>query len=385
MKIVFITNFFNHHQKFLANALDELTRHNFHFVETERISEERLVMGWGGDEVPEYVVKSYTDENAYKRCLELINSADVVIRGNAPYEMIKERLCNKKLTFCYSERLYKKGFEIYKWPVRLIRHFMSFGRFKNLHILCASAFTSADYAKTGTFINKAYKWGYFTQVKEYENIEKIIESKKKNSVLWVARLIELKHPEAALYVAKRLRADGYDFNLDIIGNGVMYEDLQKQIETEELGDRVCLLGSMKPEQVREYMEQSEIFLFTSDKNEGWGAVVNESMNSGCAVVASHAIGSVPFLIKDGENGLIYKDGNLDDLYNKVKYLLDNQDKRIKISKNAYRTMTDEWNGNNAARKFIKLCEKLLNGEKTIDLYPDGVCSKAGLLKDNWKK
>lgn len=385
MKVVFITNFYNHHQKYLAAALDELTNHNYYFVETGKISGRRLQMGWGMEDVPGYVIKSYTDEASYKKCLEIINNADVVILGSAPYEMIKERLKNKKLTFCYSERIYKKGFEIYKWPVRLIRHFMSFGRFKNLHILCASAFTSADYAKTGTFINKAYKWGYFTQVKEYENIDEIINSKKKNSILWVARLIELKHPEAAVYVAKRLLEEGYDFSLDIVGNGPMYDSIQKDIKDNNLENLVNVRGFMKPEEVREYMEQSEIFLFTSDKNEGWGAVVNESMNSGCAVVASHAIGSVPFLIKDGENGLIYKDGNLDDLYNKVKYLLDNQDKRIKISKNAYRTMTDEWNGNNAARKFIKLCEKLLKGEKAIELYPDGVCSKAKILKDGWLK
>ncbi len=385
MKVVFVSNYFNHHQKYLSDALYEQTGKNYYFVETQRISEERLQMGWGTEDVPEYVIKSYTDETSYKKCLEIINDADVVIRGSAPYEMISKRLKDKKLTFCYSERIYKKGFEFHKWPVRLLRHFMSFGRFKNLHILCASAFASADYAKTGTFINKAYKWGYFTQVKEYKNLEEVLESKKKNSVLWVARLIELKHPEAALYVAKKLRESGYDFTLNIIGNGVMYEDLQKQIEKEKLGDNVCLLGSMKPEEVREYMEQSEIFLFTSDKNEGWGAVTNESMNSGCAVVASHAIGSIPFLINNGQNGLIYKDGDLDDLCEKVKYLLDNKDKRIEISRNAYTTMLNEWNGNNAARKFITLCEKLLRGEKAIDLYSDGVCSKANILKDNWMK
>lgn len=383
MKIVFITNFFNHHQKFLANAFDELTQHNYYFVETQKISQERLKMGWGGEEVPGYVVKSYIDEASYKKCLEIINNADVAILGSAPYEMIKERLENKKLTFCYSERIYKKGFEFHKWPVRLLRHFMSFGRFKNLHILCASAFTSADYAKTGTFINKAYKWGYFTQVKEYENIDEIITSKNKNSILWVARLIELKHPEAAVYVAKRLKEDGYDFTIDIVGDGVLKEKIQNQIKENNLDENVFIRGFMSPEEVRTYMEQSEIFLFTSDKNEGWGAVVNESMNSGCAVVASHAIGSVPFLVKNGENGLIYKDGDLEDLYKKVKYLIDNRNERIKISKKAYSTMTDEWNGNNAARKFIKLCEKLLNGEKAIELYPDGVCSKAKILKDNW--
>ena len=33
------------------------------------------------------------------------------------------------------------------------------------------------------------------------------------------------------------------------------------------------------------MEQADIYLFTSDRNEGWGAVANEAMNSACAMVA----------------------------------------------------------------------------------------------------
>ena len=100
------------------------------------------------------------------------------------------------------------------------------------------------------------------------------------------------------------------------------------------------------------MEESEIFLFTSDRNEGWGAVLNESMNSACAVVANCAIGSVPFLLNNGDNGYIYKDGDVDDLYNKVKSLLDNADERKCIAKNAYATMVDEWNAENAAQSAL---------------------------------
>jgi hypothetical protein len=37
---------------------------------------------------------------------------------------------------------------------------------------------------------------------------------------------------------------------------------------------------MPPEEVRVHMEQSNIYLFTSDFGEGWGAVLNEAMNSG---------------------------------------------------------------------------------------------------------
>ena len=81
------------------------------------------------------------------------------------------------------------------------------------------------------------------------------------------------------------------------------------IRSKGVEDCVEMLGAMSPDEVRAYMERADVFLFTSDFNEGWGAVLNESMNSGCAVVASHAIGSVPFLIKDGVNGLIYENGN----------------------------------------------------------------------------
>ena len=57
------------------------------------------------------------------------------------------------------------------------------------------------------------------------------------------------------------------------------------------------------------MEQADVFLFTSNYLEGWGAVLNEAMNSACAVVAGHGIGAVPFLLKHGKNGLVYKTGN----------------------------------------------------------------------------
>ena len=252
-------------------------------------------------------------------------------------------------------------------------------------MLCASAYAPADFAKMLSFVDKTYKWGYFTELKKYNDVERLMCEKHKNSILWCSRFIPLKHPEFVVEVAKRLKAEGYEFELNMIGNGELEESTKELIEREGVADRVKMLGSMKPEQVREHMEKSEIFLFTSDRNEGWGAVMNESMNSACAVVANSAIGSVPFLISDGENGYMYKDGDVDDLYNKVKKLLDNADERKQIGKNAYKTMIEEWNAENAAEKFIALCEKMLSGEYKPFPYDSGVCSKAKILKDNGYK
>lgn len=126
-------------------------------------------------------------------------------------------------------------------------------------------------------------------------------------------------------------------------------------------------------------------MFTSDFNEGWGAVLNESMNSGCAVVASHAIGSVPYLMEDKKNGLIYKNGDIDDLYNKVKYLLDNSQKCTEFGKNAYLTLTKEWNSNVAAERFLHVAKNLLKGQSIDGLYTQGPCSEVKKLKNNWKR
>ena len=385
MKIVFISNYFSHHQKPLSDELYALTDGEYRFIETEPMEEARRNLGWGAEKHPPYVLQSYPNDKAAADCQAIIDSADVILYGSAPYEMIKPTLKSGKPVFVYSERLYKGKVGYHKLPVRAYRLYKKYGRHKNVRLLCASAYTAADYAKTRTFIGKAYKWGYFPETKHHEDIDALIENKRPATLLWVARFIDWKHPEIPVEIAKRLKADGYTFTLNMIGNGELEEQIRQKIAKENLLDCVHLLGSMKPEEVRAHMEESEIFLFTSGRGEGWGAVLNESMSSACAVCASHAIGSVPFLLDDGKNGMIYKDGNLGDLYAKVKWLLDHPIERKAISRRAYETIIGEWNAEVAARKFITLAEAVMRGEKAPFPFDSGVCSKAEIISDGWYK
>lgn len=140
---------------------------------------------------------------------------------------------------------------------------------------------------------------------------------------------------------------------------------------------------MSPEEVRKYMERANIYLFTSDFNEGWGAVLNESMNSACAVVASHAIGAVPFLLEHKKNGLIYKNGDINNLYENVKLLLDNQELSKKLGLEAYLTMKKKWNVKEATSKLLTLAESILSNRPVY--YHDGPCSKAEIITNKWSK
>ena len=199
------------------------------------------------------------------------------------------------------------------------------------------------------------------------------ERKKGVSILWVGRLIDLKHPEYPINVAHRLKKDGYEFTMNIIGIGELELKLKKMVGGLNLQEQVNFLGALPPAKVREYMEDSQVFLFTSNRKEGWGAVLNEAMNSGCAVIANKKIGSVPFLLKDNHNGLIY-DNSFSELYCRVKELFDNHELIESLGRNAYKSITYNWNPMSAVSRFIRMCESFGRGGFELQ-YIDGICSR----------
>lgn len=387
LRITLISNVLSPHQMPFSKAMYELIGEKYRFVSCTQLSDERRAMGWAEQPGDSFELKAYQSPQLMEKATKLATDSDVVILGSASDDFIKERLKMGKLTFKYSERLYKQGLSVRNFPRAAVSSYIHHGKYQKypLYMLCASAYTAADVAVFGNYSGRTYKWGYFPETKIHNISLFLRKDNKRVKVLWVGRLIDLKKTRDAIDVAQRLTKAGYDFQLDIIGTGPCENHLQEQVVKSCLTDKVHLLGPMSPGRVRNYMEHANIFLFTSDFNEGWGAVLNESMNSGCAVVASHAIGSVPFLIRDGYNGLIYQYGNKDMFYEKVRYLFDYPSRRDEMGQKAYETIVNSWNAEAAAERFIKLCNKILSGDRSPDLYEDGPCSRADIIKNNWFK
>ena len=381
LKVIFISNYFNHHQKEVSNSLFEKTKGNYNFAETIPFPERRKSLGYRVERDIDYVI----DYTLKFEMLQAIEEADVIITGSAPEEIIRQQINKNKIVFRYSERPLKKGMEIFKFVPRLIKwHWMN-PMSKPIYMLCASAFTSLDYGKFGLFKNHAYKWGYFPQTKRYENIDSFLNSKNSTEILWCGRFLDWKHPEHAIYVAEKLKDEGYSFSLKFIGTGEMEDSLKSIVEEKGLQQYINFAGSMSPEKVRENMEKAGIYLFTSNRQEGWGAVLNEAMNSGCAVVASHIAGATPYLIKNNENGLVYESENIEILYKKIKYLLDNPVRQKELGAKAYETIANVWNADVASERFLNLASHIMAGEKQPDLYIDGPCSKAEIIHESWYK
>ncbi|MCD7771864.1 MAG: glycosyltransferase [Oscillospiraceae bacterium] len=382
MTVVLLSNFLNHHQLPLCKAFLSTEGVDFTFIATENIPQERLDLGYDDmNHTYKFVLCTYDCDENERKALELCNNCDVLITGSAPDYYFRKRVRDKKLTFKYGERFFRTPFS-YKNVLQrtgsMLKHLIPYQN-ENYYLLCASAFMPADCKKYNLFPDRIYKWAYFTEVIEYNDFQSLMGNKKTASILWAGRLIGLKHPDASILVAERLRENNIPFELNIIGSGELEDTLKEMIKDKGLQDCVHMLGSMSARDVRRYMEASQIFLFTSDMNEGWGAVLNESMNSGCAVVASDAIGSVPFLIRDKKNGLVYESGNVDELYEATHLLLTNSSYRTNLSYAAYNTMLDTWNADVAVDRFLNLVKAIKNNE-TCNIYDTGPCSKARVIE-----
>ncbi len=401
MQIVFVSNYINHHQIPFCEAMCRETGNSFAFIQTQPMEEERVRMGWQKENDKEYV-HLYYEEEAF--CKKLIQDSDVVLFGGCDDESyIEERLAAGKPVVRISERLYKTG----QWkavsPRGLVKKYHDHTRYRNapVYLLCAGAYVPSDFHIVRAYPGKMFCWGYFPRTVRYD-VDNLLESKgfpveddiivkKVPYLLWAARFIDWKHPELPLRTAAYLRDKGLAFHMDIVGGGAMEEEVSALFKELKLENVVTLVGYQTPDEVRSRMEKADIMLQTSDRQEGWGAVANEAMNSGCALVTNHMIGASPYLIKQDENGFLYRDGDVAMLFETVEKLVRSPELCRQTGRRAYQTVTEVWNAENAAKRLMDLIETVVLKNKRVQpardmrsLYP---CAPAPVISERkmWKE
>lgn len=381
MTITFISNFLNHHQTPVANELYKTIGDSYQFISTEPTPESFLKSGYPNCEKYPYNLLAYENKSNYAKALKLVAESDIVIIGASSIpEFLQVRLHSGKPLVKYSERWHKEWKSYFFLPYHLIngnvwRNHISL-RNKPVYLLCAGAFVTNDCNLIGAYPNKRFKWGYFTSVKKLQ-IEDIIKEKenKKIRMLWVSRFIDWKHPELPVKLAYYLKNKGYDFQIDMIGSGPLEETTQQLINKLNVGNCVSICGIMPNQQVVEELKQSHIFLFTSDRQEGWGAVLNEAMSNGCTAVASDRIGSVPFLLSEPNIGMVFKSGNIKSLQHKVEQLLNDRELCNQMACNAYNVMYNIWSPENASKNLLQFCQSILDDNLSSLSVEEGPCSR----------
>lgn len=377
MTLTFYNNYLNHHTVHIADELYRTLGNSFHFVATLPFNKNEMK---GGDDYSSrpYLLLASNNNASYEKAMSLARESDVCLFFACSQDFAIERAKQKDcgLSFEMGERWLKRGFvnifspNLIKWWLNYVRYFHR----KPFYKLCCSGYAAADDRMLGAYRGRHYKWGYFTAVPgDFEIEVPKDEMKSTPRIMWCSRFLDWKHPELPVMMAALLKQKGYEFQLDMYGIGPKEDATQQLIQQLDVEDAVKMHGAQPNDKILLAMREHDIFLFTSDRFEGWGAVANESMANGCAIVASNAIGSTPYLVKDGINGFVFESENVESLTSKVEWLLNHPIERYNIQCEARRTMTELWSPKKAAYALLTLITDLQ--QKRGCSIKNGLCSE----------
>ena len=354
-----------HYARALAVELGEA---NVRIVFQKPTSDARAEMGWADNYTDSIILRFWQSEAEVK---EWIEQADVVIQGRFPIKYVKPRIKAGKLTFACQERLWKK-------PPTLGRKLSRLGHFyknyvsvnePNYHFLAIGAYAAKDLNDLGFFKGRSWQFGYFIDAPEYQ----VRPTRSHIQLLWCARLSEVKQPSLALDILQGFIDRGIDARLTMIGDGVLRAELEADIKSRSLDDRVELTGWQTQQQVREHMAKADLFLMTSHQGEGWGLVVNEALSYGCGVVASNQLGSAVWMVEPNKSGMLYsKENNLNACIEQLAQL--GRDNILAMGQHGHKSISRTWSSTVAAQRTIALSNALLNNdvESAKSLFNDGV-------------
>ena len=159
-------------------------------------------------------------------------------------------------------------------------------------------------------------------------------SVEKKRVIAVGRLNYQKGQDLLLKAWKRVEDAYPDWRLDIFGDGQEKAALNSQISNLNL--KTVTIHPSTTDIYTEYLNSD--FLVCSSRWESFGLILIEAMSCGIPAVSFDCDNGPRSIIADGEDGLLVKNGDTDDLADKINYLIEHPDLRQQMGSAAYKNV-----------------------------------------------
>ncbi len=180
-------------------------------------------------------------------------------------------------------------------------------------------------------INKKKVDVIYNFINEKEILKKAKEFKVENDVFTfvnVAKMRDQKRQDRLVLAAKYLKDLGYNFKIQLIGDGPNFEKIKSMVNEYDVCDKVELLG-LKTNPYP-YIKAADFFVLSSFM-EGYGIVIKEALFLKTKVLTTDIVGPREVL-NDGKYGLIVPNTD-DDLKYMMKDILDKKVNLAEIEKN----------------------------------------------------
>ena len=179
-------------------------------------------------------------------------------------------------------------------------------------------------------------------------------------IIHVGRLVKWKKVHLLISIIKKLKVDFEKIELVVIGNGPEEASLKKQAIYLGIENHISFIGGVyDPEILGKYLESASIYVLAGVG----GLSINEAMCYGKPIICSICDGTEKKLVRENFNGFFFKNDNEEDLYQKIKYLLENPDLIEKMGYNSLQLIQKEINVNTVINGYQKAFDYLATKNK----------------------
>lgn len=378
--LIFVTNVWNHYMTSMCPHLAKiLGGNNFRLILVSPTLEEpgisrRIAMGWEMD-VPDetwIVPNPRTSQDLVKGpVIELIETAEVAIIeslffNKKLFKAVARRIKSGKLTFIANERFFKRYVTMWEFldPRSWWRWLWVHRRFShpNVHYLPEDHWGKEDMRFHCACKGRIWQFGCFPPVSEAP-VEKPSDGVFR--IGWCGKISELKHVDHIIRAVASLPSAYRDkVHVDIVGEGDPKNALIGLAKELSVDGQVDFHPYLPLEKVKEWMETLDCYVFPSDRREGWGVVLAESMDKCCVPLACVEAGATLDLIDDGYNGFVFEEGDVRRIARKIMWLIDHPSECREMGLNAWKTM-QERSADKAAAKCLAMIRAAQTGDYSL--------------------
>jgi glycosyltransferase involved in cell wall biosynthesis len=159
-------------------------------------------------------------------------------------------------------------------------------------------------------------------------------------VVTVARLFPMKGYEEMLPAAARLAKEFPDLHFLPVGDGPMFESLQKEIAELGLTDRFHFAGLVPPHRVCDYIAQADL-LWHLSLHEGLPRAVVQALAVGIPAIG-YKLDGTPEVVLNGETGFVTAPQDIDAVVERSRQLLADKALRQKMGENGKALVIDRF-------------------------------------------
>lgn len=296
------------------------------------------------------------------KLLRLIDTVYTIIKNNAKIEIAIVPLYGTRPSFIWQE-IATRALKLFRKKIILIVHGGSIPQRMEVNATpFLKSLRRADVAVCPSAYLQQYLKQHCVNTMLIENVLDLSvytfcqRASVDAHIMWMRAFEDTYNPEMAIRVAGLLKKKYPHFTMVMAGKDEGMLDAIKLLSKQnQLNNHIIFPGFISMQQKLEYAQKQHIYICTNRIDNAPVSLI-EFMALGLPIVSVNT-GGIPYIIKDGYNGLLV---DLDDdaaMVQKIELLINNSSMASSIAKNAYH-YSRQYGKENVLKKWLNLFDQL---------------------------